>query len=108
MDCVGSGSVFGTVASTNPSKTSVRLSKNRVQIMETPPNSIGTAPANVYNFCAPADTYLLTHYEGSVARGTAPVALVPPPPTATTCPSICQDPANSCLVCQTTKGPTLP
>jgi hypothetical protein len=107
MDCVGSGSVFGTVASTNPSSTSVRLSKNGVQIMETEPNSISPAPANMYNFCAPADTYLLTHYEGSAAQSSAPVALVPPPPTNTTCPSICQDPANSCLICQPTTGPTL-
>jgi hypothetical protein len=107
IDCVGSGSVFGHVASTNPSKTSVRLSKSGVQIMETQPNSISAAPANIYNFCAPADTYLLTHYEGTVAQSSAPVALVPPPPTTTTCPSICQDPANSCLICQPTTGPTL-
>jgi hypothetical protein len=110
MDCVGSGSVFGNVASINPSKTSVRMSKNGVQIMETEPNSIGaaSASANIYNFCAPADAYLLTHYEGSAARSSAPVALVPPPPTTATCPSICQNPANSCLICQPTTGPMLP
>lgn len=107
MDCVGLGSVFGNVTSTNPAKTSVRLSKNSVQIMETEPNSIGAPPGNIYNFCAPADIYLLTHYEGSIAQTSDPVVLLPPPPTTTTCPSICQNAANTCLICQQTVGPTL-
>ena len=108
MDCVGSGSVFGSVASTTPAKTSVRLSKDGVQIMETEPNSIGAAPGNIYNFCAPADSYTLTHYEGGIAKTSDPVVLVPPPPTTATCPSICQNAANTCLICQETAGPTLP
>jgi hypothetical protein len=107
MDCVGSGSVFGNVTTTNPSQTSVRLSKNGVQIMETEANSIGLAPFNIYDFCAPADTYLLTHYQGSIAQSSAPIVLVPPPPTTVSCPSICQNPANSCLICQPTAGPAL-
>jgi hypothetical protein len=108
MDCVGLGSVFGNVTNANPGKTSVRLSKNSVQIMETEPNSIGASPANIYNFCAPADSYTLTHYEGGIAQTSLPVTLLPPPLVPAACPSICQNAANSCLICQQTMGPTLP
>jgi len=108
MDCVGLGSVFGNVSNANPGTTSVRLSKNDVQIMQTEPNSIGAAPNNIYNFCAPADTYTLTHFESGVAGNSSPVTLAPPPPNPSTCPSICQGaPSGSCLICQLTEGPTL-
>jgi hypothetical protein len=108
MDCVGLGSVFGTVANANPGTTSVTLSKRNVQIMQTEPNTIGAAPANIYNFCAPADSYTLTRYESGVAQTSAPVMLVPSPPFASACPSICQNASNTCLICQETVGPTLP
>jgi hypothetical protein len=108
MDCVGLGSVVGGVANPNPGTTSVRLSKDSVQIMQTEPNSISPAPDNLYNFCAPADSYTLTRYESGTAGSSSPVALLPPPPNPSTCPSICQNAAGTCLICQLTFGPFLP
>jgi hypothetical protein len=124
MFCDGLGSVFGDVTKANPGTTSVRLSKtvdgvHEVQIMETEPDSIGpgpppanTTPGNVYNFCAPSDSYTLTHYEGPTARAAVPVSSatinLTPPFLGSTCPSICQSSASSCLICQQTQGPTLP
>jgi hypothetical protein len=108
MECVGLGSVFGTVTDPNPGTTSIRLSKNGVQIMQTEPNSLGPASGSMYNFCAPADTYLLTRLENGVARSSSPVTLLPPPPNPSTCPSICQSVERACLICQSTEGPSLP
>jgi len=108
MDCVGLGSVFGTVSNANPGTTSIRLSKDGVQIMQTEPNSIGAAPGNIYNFCAPADTYLLTRYENGAPRSASAVTLLPPPPNQSSCPSICQSAEGACLICQPTVGPSLP
>ena len=118
MDCAGLGSVYGTVGSmttpANPSTTSVRLSKNGVQIMETEPNSIVAAPnGNVtgyYNFCAPSDSYLLTHYESGIAQSSEAITLAKPLTIGTPCASICQDgnPKGTCLLCQPEKAPMLP
>jgi hypothetical protein len=109
MDCVGLGSVDGSVLGANPSTTSVRLSKNGVQIMETEPNSI-IASGNNYNFCAPSDSYLLTHYERNIAGSSVPIALAPPLTVSAPCSSICEDgnPGGTCLLCQPTAAPTLP
>ena len=104
MDCAGLGSVYGSVTNASPSTTSVRLSKDGVQIMETEPNSIGVAPGNVYNFCAPSDSYVLTHYESGVAQSSVPVTLTKPTVVSSPCSSICQDgnAAGTCLLCQPT------
>ncbi len=97
FDCVGFGSVYGSVSGANPSTTSVRMSKDDavgipVQIMETAPNSIGTPSGNTYNFCAPSDTYVLTHYESGVpvAGSSTSVTLATPTITPTPCVSLCQ------------------
>jgi hypothetical protein len=119
MDCAGLGSVYGIVGSmtnqANPSTTSVRLSKDGVQIMETEPNSIVAAPDgnSYYNFCAPSDSYLLTRYEsGSMAQppSSESITLAKPLLIGTPCASICQDgnPTGTCLLCQPVVAPTLP
>ncbi|MBV8771249.1 MAG: hypothetical protein JO166_02795, partial [Deltaproteobacteria bacterium] len=112
FDCVGLGSVFGSVNSANPNTTSVRLSKNGVQLMETEPNSIGAPPSgNTYNFCAPSDSYTLTHYESGVAGASTSVALAAPVAVSSPCASICQNAQTSngnCLLCQPTSAPALP
>lgn len=110
MDCAGLGSVYGSVTNANPSTTSVRLSKNGVQIMETEPNSIGVPPnGNTYNFCAPSDSYVLTHYESGIAHSSEPITLARPLTIGTPCASICQDgnPNGTCLLCQPKQAPTL-
>jgi hypothetical protein len=116
LNCAGLGSVTGTVANADPGTTSVRLSKNGVQIMQTDPNEIGAAPDNVYNFCAPTDLYTVTHYEGPTPQlsvpvpsssGSASVALMAPVSIGEPCSSICQNASNVCLVCQPTTGPNL-
>jgi hypothetical protein len=111
MDCAGLASVYGSVDNANPSTTSVRLSKGGVQIMETEPNSIGVAPnGNVYNFCAPSDSYELTHYESGIAQSSEPITLAKPVTVGTPCASICQDGnrKGTCLLCQPVQAPTLP
>ncbi|MBV8055294.1 MAG: hypothetical protein JO071_08660 [Deltaproteobacteria bacterium] len=111
MGCTGLGSVFGSVDNANPSTTSVRLSKNGVQIMETEPNSIGVAPnGNSYNFCAPSDSYELTHYESGIAESSVPITLARPVTVGAPCATICQDgnPKGTCLLCQPVAAPTLP
>jgi len=118
FDCAGQGSVSGTVIGANPTTTSVTLSKGNVQIGETEPNSIGfdSSGNNLYNFCAPADTYDLTRNQsGNPAAAPAEITLTnptttpTPSPTAssTPCTGICGASAGSCRVCQTTTGPTL-
>jgi hypothetical protein len=111
MDCGGLGSVNGSVTNANPSTTSVRMSKDGVQIMETEPNSIGVAPnGNIYSFCAPFDSYVLTHYESGVAQSSVPVTLTQPLTVSSPCANICQDgnAAGTCLLCQPTTALTLP
>jgi hypothetical protein len=110
MDCVGLGSVSGSTTTADPNTTSVRLSKDGVQIMETEPNSVGVTPNNVYNFCAPFDLYELTRYEGAVAQlPSTSIILARPLIVSAPCSTICQDgnPAGTCLLCQPTAGPTL-
>jgi hypothetical protein len=96
-DCAGQGSVYGTVSGANPATTSVRLSGTDetngtpVQIDQTQPNSIAS-PSGFYNFCAPADTYTVTHYEsGSPAASPAPVTLAAPSTTPTPCTGSCRN-----------------
>jgi hypothetical protein len=110
MDCAGLASVYGSVETANPSTTSVGLSKDGVQIMRTEPNSIGVAPnGNVYNFCAPSDSYELTHYENGVAQSSEPISLAKPVTIGAPCASICQgSPKGTCLLCQPIQAPPLP
>ena len=77
MTCVGHGSVTGTV--TNPATTdTVVLSKTSnqggldVQLASVPVVPNGSAGAGTYSICAPADSYVVTHYQ------------VPPQPTPDT------------------------
>jgi hypothetical protein len=117
MDCVGLGSVAGSVSGANPATTSVRLSKDGVQIQQTEPNSIGfeSSPnGSFYNFCAPADAYDLVRFEGSgdalvppVEVSSAPVALATPITIPTPCTSVCGGTAGGCKLCQPTTGPVL-
>ena len=109
MDCAGLGSVYGNVENANPSTTSVRLSKDGVQIMATEPNSILPSGDN-YNFCAPSDNYVLTHYESGIAKSSVGINLAKPVLVSAPCAGICQDgnPAGTCLLCQPTVAPTLP
>jgi len=112
-DCVGLGSVVGTVNGANPATTSIRMSKklasgDTVQFMETEPNSIGVPPsANAYNFCAPFDSYTLTHYESDDAISSADVTLAAPVPVPTPCKSICGGTADTCLQCRPVTAPAL-
>jgi hypothetical protein len=110
MDCAGLASVYGSVETANPSTTSVGLSKDGVQIMRTEPNSIGVAPnGNYYNFCAPSDSYELTHYENGIAQSSEPITLAKPVTIGSPCASICQgSPKGTCLLCQPLQAPTLP
>jgi hypothetical protein len=110
MDCAGLASVYGSVETADPSTTSVGLSKDGVQIMRTEPNSIGVAPnGNVYNFCAPSDSYELTHYENGIAQSSEPITLARPVTIGSPCASICQgSPKGTCLLCQPLQAPTLP
>jgi hypothetical protein len=111
MDCAGLGSVSGSVTNANPSTTSVRMSKDGVQIMETEPNSIGVGSnGDFYSFCAPFDSYVLTRYEGGVARSSVPITLMKPQIVSAPCASICQDgnATGTCLLCQPTQATTLP
>jgi hypothetical protein len=109
MDCAGLGSMVGSVANANPGTTAVRLSKDGVQIMETEPNSILSVTDN-YNFCAPSDNYVLTHYESGIAKSSAPINLSKPVLVPAPCASICQDgnPVGTCLLCQLTIATALP
>jgi hypothetical protein len=112
FDCVGLGSVYGAVSNANPGTTAISLSKDGVQLMTTEPNSVGLPPdLNNYNFCAPSDSYALTHYEDGVAESSAAVTLTTPttvpPPCATICENA-QTAGGSCLVCQPTTASTLP
>jgi hypothetical protein len=107
--CAGLGSVTGTVNNANPSTTSVRMSKDGVQIMETAPNSIGV-PArslNNYSLCAPSDSYELSHYENGTEIDSVNVTLATPSSVPTPCQSICGNSTTSCLQCRPQIAPTL-
>jgi hypothetical protein len=124
-ECVGLGSVTGTVSGASPSTTSVRMSKTApvyqhpgevadVQIMETEPNSImRTSPnslpnANNYSFCAPFDSYELSHYENETEVSSVDITLEAPIVVPSPCPSVCAGTATTCLQCLPLLGVDLP
>ena len=121
IDCVGHGSVTGSVANANLG-TSVVLSKGNVAITNSLvqnqlPNS---SPLNSYSFCAPADTYQVQRLQlptpdpivtptampspsldGSPVTVTIPTPLSaggasPTPTPAIKCPTTCSNPDGSC------------
>jgi len=124
IDCVGHGSVTGTVANPNLG-TSVVLSKRNVQITNTPvqnqaPN---TNSSNAFSFCAPGDTYTVQRLQlptpvanvapsaaptpfltGSIVDVTIPVAPVigGPTPTPTATPGGPTPTPTPALKCPTT------
>jgi hypothetical protein len=119
VDCVGHGSAFGTVSDANPQTTSIVLSKldengTPVQIEQTDPDSIGLPATgnNFYDFCAPVDDYIVTHYESSPGASPTPVTsagvtFAAPAATPSPCMGICGNTADSCLVCRNAVGPGL-
>ena len=121
IDCVGHGSVTGSVANANLG-TSVVLSKGNVAITNNLvqnqlPNS---SPNNNYSFCAPADIYQVQRLQlptpdpivtptampspsldGSPVTVTIPTPLSaggasPTPTPAIKCPTTCSNPDGSC------------
>ena len=119
MTCIGHGSADGTVV--NPGSTdTVTLSKDGVQIETVPVVPQASLNAGDYFLCAPADSYVLTHYQQALPTPqavasiavtlNAPVMVPTPAPspgfTPTPCPGICQvNPPNAntgCLTCTAT------
>jgi len=123
LACVGHGSIAGTIVSPDanslvvvskldPSSNSVALMSNQVPLVTTNPN---------FAICAPADSYVVTHYEatpgGTPIPGAStavslatPIILNSPPativPTPVPCIGICSDfsqssSGKSCYLCQT-------
>jgi|GEM_PF-423176 len=97
IDCVGHGSVTGGPSGVQNADlgTSVVLSKDNVQITNTPVQNVTTgSPSNSYAFCVPADTYQLQRLQlpvpaYSAVPSAAPTAVldtntvtvtIPPPP----------------------------
>ncbi len=103
LSCVGHASLTGSVAVTPDSGTTVRLSKDDVQLMESQVGPNMTPNGGLFSFCAPPDTYTLQRYENGAPQATATtVTLAAPSPTSTPCPSICGS-ASSCPgVCSNT------
>lgn len=122
LACVGHGSIAGTIASPDanslvvvskldPTNNSVALMSDRVPLVTTNPN---------FAICAPADSYVLAHYEATpggtpIAGASTAVSLATPiilnsPPVTTTptpvpCAGICSDfsqsnSGQSCYLCQ--------
>jgi len=106
FDCVGHGSVAGTVTGAD-ANTVVVMANNGVQLMQQAVPSSGVN-AGQFGFCAPADpaaAYTLQHFEAQpdgtlTAVGTA-TAVTLPVPTAipTPCSGICGNTSTSCSLC---------
>jgi hypothetical protein len=133
ITCVGHGSVTGTVANPNLG-TSVVLSKNDVQITNTP---VQNQPPNLsasssFAFCAPGDSYTLQRLQlptpiadvapsaaptpfltGPIVDVTIPVAPLvggptPTPTPALKCPTTCSNKGGTCPGICNNVGTTLP
>jgi hypothetical protein len=93
MDCLGHGSITGTVI--NPdSGTTVELSKSGVRLMQSAVGPATPAPSvgNTYAFCVPPDdNYSLQRLEQGVPAGpmTTAAAIPSPAATGTPCPTTC-------------------
>jgi len=67
--------------------TTVRLSKNNVQLMESQIVPEGSLNAKQFSFCAPPDNYTVQRYEGGLpAPGSTPVPETIATPVATSSP----------------------
>lgn len=109
MACIGHGSISG-VANSPDSRTTVMLSKNGVQLMESPAGPVAPAPSgNTYSFCAPPDSsYTVQRFESGVPEGGSQAVPVMPTPSAqaTPCPTTCSFPDTTCPgVCINTAVP---
>jgi hypothetical protein len=114
MDCVGHGSIVGTVANNPDSSTSVLLSKNGVAITEASvvlASPAATASAG-YSFCIPPDdSYSVQRLENGTPTSTATTvgAMATPMATNSPCPSTCfSSSGGGCPgICSNTAGPNL-
>jgi Domain of unknown function (DUF4382) len=95
LECVGHGSISGTVANPNPNlETIVEVLEDGVQILGTTPGLLGPIN-NSYALCVPPGTYTLERLEQSASGGEHPpdataTAVVPvPSPASTPCPTSC-------------------
>ena len=121
IECVGHGSITGTVLSADLG-TSVVLSKEDVQITNTPVQNTLPNPSssNAFSFCAPGDTYTVQKLQlpkpdqaatplaastptldGVAMPVTIPLAPhvggpTPTPTPSLKCPTTCSNPDGSC------------
>jgi Domain of unknown function (DUF4382) len=106
LTCAGHASLSGMVGGTFDSGTTVRLSKDNVQLMESTVGPASTNNAGQFSFCAPPDIYTLTRYQnGSSDPSSTPttVMLATPEPTSSPCPGICSLPDGECpSICNNT------
>lgn len=93
LDCVGHGSISGTVSNPDPGTTiQVEDASTKVLILGTPPgllSSAAGAPNNQYALCIPPGSYTVQRFEGSTPGPSQNVAVPVPQATATPCPSTC-------------------
>ncbi len=104
LECAGHGSLTGQVAVAPDSGTTVVLSKNNVQLME---SGVGQSPSSntgQFSFCAPPDTYSIQRYEdGAPASSPTAVIVASPAPVSTPCPGICSFANGECAgICNNT------
>ena len=99
LECAGHGSVTGAAAFPFDEGTTVRLSKNGVDLMESGIGPSGTSNSGQFSFCAPADTYTLSRYENGLpdpSSSPTTVVLLPPPLQTSPCPTTCSNSSGSC------------
>jgi len=104
LECAGHGSLTGLVAVVPDSGTSVVLSKNNVQLMESGVGQSPSSNAGQFSFCAPPDAYAIQRYEGG-APASSPTAVTVAAPAATSspCPGICGFADGECAgICNNT------
>ncbi len=105
LDCVGHGSISGTVA--NPDVgTTLEVLENGVQILGTPAGLFSSAPGapnNQFTLCVPPGLYTLQRFEQSgVSTPPSPgvfaaVTVPTPSPVSTPCPSTCSSTSDGSL-----------
>lgn len=123
MQCVGHGSILGTVSSGAKIDdfTTIELSKaatagGNVAFSAAQVSPLTSLNPNQFSFCAPADSALYTVQRFEAGPGTAPVPAASPTsfPMATptlipgTCPTICSNGSGACTVCTNTSSVTAP
>lgn len=120
MDCVGNGSITGSVVSPD-SGTSVALLKGDpqhsgalVQLMTSGVGPFGSDLAGQFAFCAPADSagYTLQRLEDGAPVPSSTASVVPAQPIAapSPCSGICDNGSGgtTCSLCTGTTGVTVP